>query len=412
MRVEKIPVETINPAPYNPRLDLKPGDPEYEKIRRSIEEFGFVEPLVWNERTGNLVGGHQRLKILLEKGAAEVECVVVDLPLEREKVLNIALNKVQGGWDEKKLADLLGELQGIPDFDVTLTGFDLPEVSELLDRVLAPEPEEDFDVEKELGSIEEPITKAGELIELGPHRLLCGDSAKLEDVQRLMDGKKAHLLFTDPPYNVDYYGGDRPVPEKAFPKQSRNWRRIYQDNLSQEEYEEWLGQILKNVDSVLADGAPVYIWNGHRQFGPMHFLLTRIGYKVSTVITWAKPNFAIGYADYNQQTEFCLYGWREGKGAHKWYGPTNETTLWQVRRDPASQYQHPTQKALELAMRAIRNSSRRGDIVLDAFLGSGTTLIAAEKLGRVCYGIEIDERYCDVARRRYQNAVRNKTEGK
>ncbi len=404
MQIERIPIEQINPAPYNPRVDLKPGDPAYEKLKRSIDEFGCVEPLVWNRRTGNLVGGHQRYKVLIEQGLTEVDVSLVDLPPEKEKALNVALNKIQGDWDQQKLAELLDELTKTPGFDVESTGFDLPDIQELIAEVLHKSPEdkdEDFDPDDALDEEGPPVTQPGELIALGRHRLLCGDSSKLCDVRRLIGDQKAHLLFTDPPYNVDYYGGNRPMPAKARPKRSRQWQRIYADNMSQDEYARWLGQVVLNVQKVLAPGSPVYIWNGHRQFGSMHQILEKAGFRVSCVITWAKESFAIGYGDYNQQTEFCLYGWLERKGGHRWYGPTNETTLWQVRRDPTKSYQHPTQKPLELAERAIRNSTRAGQMVLDTFLGSGTTLIAAERIGRRCFGIEIDPRYCDVIVRRY-----------
>jgi DNA modification methylase len=405
MNIKKIPISKIKPAAYNPRKSLQPGDPEYEKLLKSINEFDCVEPLVWNRRTGNLVGGHQRLKILAARGDTEVLCSVVDLSPEREKALNLALNKIQGDWDERKLALLLDELTKVPDFDVGLTGFETEEISDLLDRALnADSPQakdEDFDVEEALDRKNPAITQPGELIELGSHRLLCGDSSKPSALRKIIGDNKVHLFFTDPPYNVDYYGGNRPQPDKARPKQSRQWQRIYSDNLNQDEYIKWLGTVLRNVSRFLAAGAPVYIWNGHRQFGPMHQLLGSIGIKVSCVITWAKESFAIGFGDYNQQTEFCLYGWLENNGAHRWYGPTNESTLWQVHRDPTKEYKHPTQKPLELAERAMRNSSRRGQIVLDTFLGSGTTLIAAERLARRCFGVEIDPYYCDVIVRRW-----------
>lgn len=405
MKVKRIPVDQINPAPYNPRIELKPGDAAYDQLRRSLTEFGCVEPLVWNKRTGNLVGGHQRFAVLRAQGVTEVDVSVVDLPVEREKTLNVALNKIQGDWDEVKLAELLEELRKTPDVDVELTGFELPEIDELLERVLDSEAatakEEDFDVEEALDKEHPAITRPGELIELGRHRILCGDSSKLADMRKLIGERKIDLLFTDPPYNVSYYGGNRPQPDKARPKPSRRWRRIYADDLGQAEYGRWLKRVLRNTSGFLAPGAPVYIWNGHRQFGPMHQLLGELGLKVSCVITWTKESFAIGYGDYNQQTEFCLYGWKEDNGAHHWYGPTNESTLWQVHRDPTKEYKHPTQKPLELAERAIRNSTRRGATVLDTFLGSGTTLIAAERLGRRCLGIEIDPHYCDVIVRRW-----------
>jgi len=405
MLIRKIPIQKINPAPYNPRKNLQAGDPEYEKLLKSIDEFDCIEPLVWNHRTGNLVGGHQRLKILAARGDTEVICSVVDLSPEREKALNLALNKISGDWDEPKLALLLDELTKVPEFDVGLTGFETCEISDLLDRALTIDSlqakEEHFDVEEALDRENPAVTRPGELIELGNHHLLCGDSSKLSALRKLIGDNKIHLFFTDPPYNVDYYGGNRPQPEKARPKQSRQWKRIYSDNLNQDQYTKWLGVVLQNVGKFLAAGAPVYIWNGHRQFGPMHQLLESIGIKVSCVITWAKESFAIGYGDYNQQTEFCLYGWLENNGAHRWYGPTNESTLWQIHRDPTKEYKHPTQKPLELAERAMRNSSLRGQIVLDTFLGSGTTLIAAERLSRKCFGIEIDPHYCDVIVRRW-----------
>lgn len=409
MHIESIPIGRIKAAAYNPRIDLQPGDVEYERLRRSMEEFGFVEPLVWNRRTGNLVGGHQRLKILAAQGAKRVDVSVVDLPLEREQGLNVALNKISGDWDERKLADLLTGLAEIPDFDVGLTGFDETEVTHLLDKLKTLDDEDGFDLADDLESAEDrpAVTQPGEFIELGRHRLLCGDSAKSEDIERLLEGNQVDLVFCDPPYNVNYYGGQRPTPRKARPKRSRAWERIYMDDLGQEEYELWLGGILSSMLATLAPGAAFYVWNGHRQFGPMHALLTAAGAHVSCVIVWAKESFAIGYGDYSQQTEFCLYGWRaRGKNAnksaaHRWYGPTNESTLWQVHRDRTREYRHPTQKPLALAERALRNSSRRNDAVLDLFLGSGSTLIAAERLGRRCFGIEIDPRYCDAIVRRY-----------
>lgn len=399
MVIRKILVSEINPAVYNPRLDLQPGDPDYEKLKKSIATFGYVEPLVWNERTKTLISGHQRLKILIAQGLAEVDVSAVDLSLEQEKALNLALNKIRGDWSDDKLAEILEELQKVPDFDIGLTGFDLPEISNILDSIEDAK-EDGFDLEKELDNRGEAITKRDDLIALGRHYLYCGDSSNPEDVKRLIGDAKISLIFSDPPYNVNYYGGNRPI-NNVRPKKSRDWTRIYNDNLSQEEYEAWLKTILNNVTPYLAPGAPCYLWNGHAQFGPMHSMLTDLGFHVSSVITWAKESFAIGYGDYNNQTEFCLYAWKEDNGAHNWYGPTNESTLWQVKRDNTAGYSHPTQKPVALAHRAIKNSSKRDDIVLDMFLGSGTTLIAAEGLKRTCFGLEIDPYYCDAIVRRY-----------
>lgn len=204
MLIEKIKIEKINPAKYNPRKDLKPGDVEYEKLKRSIEEFGYVEPVIWNKKTGNVVGGHQRLKVLMQLGETEVDCVVVELDDNKEKALNIALNKVSGDWDVPQLTDLLKELDA-SDFDVSLTGFDISEINKLFGE---PDTKEDgFDEDKALAEIVTPITKRGDVWQLGKHRLICGDSTSSEDMTILMNGHEADLVLTDPPYNVDYQGG-------------------------------------------------------------------------------------------------------------------------------------------------------------------------------------------------------------
>jgi len=401
MRMQMVAINKLSPAEYNPRRDLKPGDPDYEKLKTSINTFGYVEPLVWNSRTGNLVGGHQRLKILIEQGVQEVEVSVVDLEVGQEKVLNLALNRVQGGWDNEKLAILLKDLSEMPNFDVSLTGFDAPEISSLFDRYL----DEGGEAEADVALPEIPVTKPGDLIILGQHRILCGDSSKEEDLAKLLDGKKADLIFTDPPYNVDYSGADRPKPEGQQANTGEEWAKIKNDNLPQAEYEAWLKKIFANMSVYIGKGAAFYIWNGHRQFGPMHQMLINLGFHISCVITWAKERFALGYGDYNQQTEFCLYGWKEDNGAHKWYGEVGQSTLWQIDRESSQTYKHPTQKPVLLAERAIKNSSQREDLVLDLFLGSGTTLITSQKLGRCCYGMELDPGYCDVIVRRYINLV-------
>jgi DNA modification methylase len=398
MRIETIRIADYSPAAYNPRKDLQPDDAEYRQLEKSIEEFGFLEPLVVNIRTRRIISGHQRLKILLARGEESTQAVVVDFDESKEKAANLALNKIKGDWDKEKLAHLLDELSQIPDFDVQITGFDEGEISSLLDRYVRGDSSEDIDSADLLP--DEPVTQRGDLIELGPHRILCGDSASPDDIKRLVGEFKVDMVHTDPPYNVDYYGGKRPHDD-GRPKNCKQWERIYFDNLPQEEYEKWLRQVFENMATVVSDKAPVYIWNGHRQFGPMHRMLTEMGFFVSCVIAWVKERFAIGYGDYNQQSEFCLYGWKDGEGGHPWYGPENESTVWEVSRDDTKTYIHPTQKPLKLPLRAIRNSSKTGDLVLDLFLGSGSTLIAAQELNRRCFGMELDPKYCDGIVRRY-----------
>lgn len=400
MDIRKIDIKKIKPARYNPRVELKPGDQEYENLRKSLEVYGYVDPVIWNKRTGNLVGGHQRYKILVAEGLKEIEVSVVDLSPSKEKMLNLALNKIQGRWDDEKLAQIVDELMAMPDFDPDQIGFDDKEISQLLDKYINIGDEEDFDVEEAIDRTKEARTKIGDIIRLGSHKIFCGDCSQKESLSILFDDKKVHLLFIDPPYNIAYDAANRPKGSNQK-KSKKKWKEIQNDSLDQKDYENWLKSVLKNIHGYLNEGSPVYIWNGFRQFGPMYEICTQSGYVVSCVITWAKEHFALSYADYNQATEFCLYGWKEGEGAHKWYGATNESTLWTVDRDPAKEYIHPTQKPVALAKRAISNSSKRGDIVVDTFLGSGTTLIASEILGRSCYGMEIDPHYCDAIVARY-----------
>jgi DNA modification methylase len=400
MKVLKIPVSEIKAAAYNPRRSLCPADPEYKQIQASLDEFGLVEPLVFNSKTGNLIGGHQRLKILISKGVKEVWVSVVDLPLEKEKALNLALNKVQGAWDKEKLALLLDELTKVSDLDVGTTGFTPIEIGQLIDRYLWVGEEDDFDAEGVADSIIEPITQKGELIQLGPHRILCDDCSIESSIEHLMQGEKAGLVHTDPPYNVAYVAGERPNPNASTRKSCR-WEQLHCDNVGEREYRALLCKVFSHMVQFMDKGAAAYIWNGHKNFGPMHTQLEELGFHVASVIVWVKPSFAISFGDYHEQAEFCLYCWLENKGSHRWFGSTSESTVWEVKRDPTKQYIHPTQKPIALAQRAIINNSIKEDIVLDTFLGSGSTLIAAESLGRRCYGLEIDPCYCDAIVRRY-----------
>ena len=206
MLIEKMKTENLLPADYNPRKDLKPGDAEYEKLKRSIEQFGYVEPVIWNRTTGRVVGGHQRLKVLIDMGINEVDCVVVEMDENKEKALNVALNKISGEWDKDKLALLISDLQA-EDFDVSLTGFDAAEIDDLFkDTIQDKIKDDDFDVDAEL---QKPtFTKSGDIWTLGRHRLICGDSTKEQTYTTLMDGRKANLVITDPPYNVAYESAD------------------------------------------------------------------------------------------------------------------------------------------------------------------------------------------------------------
>jgi hypothetical protein len=279
-------IEVINLRDYeemssNPRLDLKPGDTEYTKLEKSIDTFGFIVLPVVNKRTKRIIAGHMRIRVLREKGITEVEAVVVDLDETMEKAANLALNRIgEGNWDKEKLCQFLNDLSGMPDFDMSLTGFDSPEICQIMDQYIQNKDPDDFDFQAELDSIEEPVAKPGELIELGDHRILCGNSADPNDIKRLMNGERARLWYTDPPYNVRYTN-TRPVGQK---KQSK-WKKIYKDDLSQEDYEKWFEQVIINVKDYIEPCSPVYIWNGHAQFGPMHLMLTKHGFCTSSALS-------------------------------------------------------------------------------------------------------------------------------
>ncbi len=401
-------ISKINPAPYNPRVDLRPDDRRYQSIAKSIDEFGLVQPVVVNERTGTLVAGHQRLKVLQARGETHVDAVVVKLSPAKEKALNLALNKVSGDWDQEKLVAVLDELIRTPDIDIEISGFALPEIDELVTHLAESSAAEDeaFDVEADLASGRPTITEPGDRLELGlhgEHRLLCADATVPGSLEQLMGDLQAKLCHADPPYGVSFDPRNRPGPKnsKAARRLSERYApKITNDDLSPERYAAWFQRVTSTLSDALAPGAAFYIWNSHRFFGLMHDLLTAHGFKVASTLVWAKESFAPSFGDYNERVEFCLYGWKSG-ARHAWFGPKNASTLWEIHRDRTSAYRHPTQKALELAERAIRNSSKRGDIVFDPFLGSGTTLIAAARLGRRCFGLEIEPRYCDVIVRRY-----------
>lgn len=387
LEIQKIAVEKLNPAKYNPRKDLKPGDPEYEKLKRSIETFGYVEPVIWNKKTGNIVGGHQRFKVLKHQGAKEIECVVVDISLDEEKALNVALNKVSGEWDMPKLADILDELDKSM-FDISLTGFDAAEIEDLFSKVHDKDVSDDnFDADKALEEIEEPITKVGDLWILGKHKLICGDSTKYSDVEKLMNGKKANMCVTDPPYNVNYSAG------------KENERVIKNDSMDDKSFHEFLLAAFKNIYMVLDDGAGAYVFHGDTEGLNFRKAFKESGFHLSSVCVWVKQSLVLGRSDYQFQHEPVLYGWKP-TGKHRWYSDRKQTTVWNFDR-PSKSPDHPTMKPVPLIAYPIQNSSMTNCIVYEPFAGSGSTLIACEQTERICYAVELDEKYCDVIVKRY-----------
>ena len=271
LKVRKIPVEKLKPAKYNPRIDLQPGDSAYEKIKRSLNEYGYVDPLIWNEVTGNIVGGHQRYKILVAEGATEIDCVVVHIENpQEEKALNIALNKAVGEWEDQSLASLLLDLQE-SGYNMGLTGFDEEEIDELLGRKDVDEigdDETDLDAETI-----KPFVQKGDLWMLGPHRLLCGDATSPDDLERLMAGMKANLILTDPPYNVSY--------------ESADGKSIQNDSMEDKKFHAFLYAAFKNWVPHLAEGASAYIFHADTEGLNFRSAFQEAGFVIAGVCIWA-----------------------------------------------------------------------------------------------------------------------------
>ena len=386
MLIEKKNTVDLLPADYNPRKDLKPGDLEYEKLKRSIEQFGYVEPVIWNKTTGRVVGGHQRLKVLIDMGHTEVDCVVVELTEEKEKALNVALNKISGDWDKDKLALLISDLQGA-DFDVSLTGFDPAEIDDLFkDTLKEGIKEDDFDVNAEL---EKPtFSKSGDVWTLAKHRLICGDSTKADTFETLMKGVKANLVITDPPYNVNYEGSAG---------------KIKNDNMDNEKFYNFLLDAFVNTESAMADDASIYVFHADTEGLNFRKAFYDAGFYLSGTCIWKKQSIVLGRSPYQWQHEPCLFGWKK-KGKHQWYTGRKESTIWEFDK-PKKNGEHPTMKPIPLLAYPIMNSSMTNSVVLDPFGGSGSTLIACEQSDRICYTIELDEKFCDVIVNRYIELV-------
>lgn len=386
MLIEKIQAGQLLPAGYNPRKDLKPGDAEYEKLRRSIEEFGYVEPVIWNKQTGHVVGGHQRLKVMLQLGETEIDCVVVEMDEQKEKALNIALNKVSGSWDDDKLASLITDLTDSA-FDISLTGFDAAEIDALFKDALKDGiKEDDFDVDAEL---QKPaVSKPGDLWLLGRHRLVCGDSTKAETYAVLMDGKQANLIVTDPPYNVNYEG---------------TAGRIQNDNMSDDAFYHFLLDAFTNIEKSLTQDGSIYVFHADTEGLNFRKAFVDAGFYLSGTCIWKKQSLVLGRSPYQWQHEPVLFGWKK-KGKHLWYSDRKQSTIWEYSR-PRSNAEHPTMKPIALVSYPILNSSMSNCIVLDPFGGSGSTLIACEQTNRICHMIEIAEKFCDVIVNRFIEQV-------
>lgn len=351
--------------------------------------------MIVNERTGIVVGGHQRLKVLKDLGYTEIEVSVVDLTDEQEKALNVALNKISGEWDFPLLKDLLEELD-TGDFDVELTGFDLNEIEDLMTQFHVEEEvevqEDDFDSSEMENEDYIPFTKRGDIWQLGKHRLMCGDSTSIEDVEKLMNGKKAVLCHTDPPYNVDYSNADRPKASKT------DLGKIKNDKMGDNEFLNFLQNVGISIESAIEENAAIYVWYASKESINFFSMFDKTNIEVTQQIIWKKP-MLLGRSRYQWAHEPCLFA---VKGSPHHTDDRTKTTVWDFGGYDKSKNIHPTQKPLFLPSEAINNSSKKNDIVLDLFGGSGSTLIACEQLGRQARLMELDEKFCDAIIKRWE----------
>lgn len=417
IKQERRRISDLNPASYNPRKKLRPGDDEYESLKRSIEVFGYVDPIIINF-DGTVIGGHQRLNVLLDLGYTEVDVAVVNLSKNDEKALNIALNKIAGEWDNDKLAALLSELD-VEGYFLENTGFTKDELSEL--NISFQEDEIDLEkVDETIPEIElTPYSREGDIWNIGRHRLVCGDSTKQSTYETLMQGDIAQLIVTDPPYNVDYEGSAG---------------KILNDSMDAASFRMFLSDMYSAMATVTAKGAGAYIFHADSEGVAFREEFQRAGFLLKQCLIWVKNSFVLGRQDYQWRHEPILYGWKDG-AAHYFTEKRNlntvidesgrpdvdnmtreemaellsmiydevemeQTTVLYCDK-PLRNVEHPTMKPTSLVAQLIKNSSRAGWIVLDPFGGSGATLIAAEATGRTARCIELDPRFVDVIVRRY-----------
>ena len=385
------PRKDLKPADYNPRKDLKPEDEEYQKIKKSIIEFGYVDPIIVNTDM-TVIGGHQRLKVLKDLGYTVIECNMVDLDKNKEKALNIALNKITGEWDNKKLEELIAELKE-EEFDLSTTGFTFDEVDNILKDITGSK-EDDFDIDQVLNDIEKPTTKPGDVWLLGKHRLMCGDSTVKEDVIHLMNKQVADMILTDPPYNVDYEG------------KTADALKIENDNMNETEFYNFLLTSFRNMYESIKCGGSIYVFHADTEGLNFRNAFKSCGFKLAQCLVWVKNTFVMGRQDYQWRHEPILYGWKEGNG-HYFVNDRKQSTVLEFDK-PSRNTEHPTMKPVDLLVYLIKNSSKENNLILDLFAGSGSTLIAAEQTKRTCYMMELDPKYCDVIIKRWENLTGEK----
>lgn len=379
--MKMVPLEKLVPYVNNSRTH---SPEQINKLRGSLREYGFVNPIIIDSEY-NIIAGHGRAEAAKAEGIKEVPCVFVDyLTPAQKKAYIIADNRMaeDAGWDEEMLKAEIEALQEEA-FDLSLTGFDEKELSKLFDLGQDTE-DDDFNVDDALDK--EAFVKPGDLWILGRHRLLCGDSTKSEDVKKLMDGKKANVCITDPPYNASYKGGT------GMKIMNDSWK-------NEEEFYNFLLAAFKNVYENLVDGGAFYCFHSDAEKVNFFNATVNAGFHYSTTCIWVKDTLVIGRMDYQMRHEPVIYAFKD-TAKHKFYGDRKQTTVWEFDRPKKSKL-HPTMKSLPLIAYPMQMSSQENGLVLDLFGGSGSTLIAAEQLNRICYTMELDPKYASAIVRRY-----------
>ena len=381
--MQLVPIEKLVPYVNNARTH---SPEQINKLRSSLREFGFINPVIIDRDYG-VIAGHGRILAAKEEGIKEIPCVFADhLTEAQKKAYIIADNRMamDAGWDEELLRVEIEALQAEA-FDLSLTGFDEKELADLFQEDSEVE-DDDFDVD---GELKEPaVTQMGDVWTLGRHRLVCGDSTKEETYEVLMQGQKANLVLTDPPYNVNYEGAAG---------------KIKNDNMAGDKFYQFLLDAFINMEKVMANDASIYVFHADTEGLNFRKAFADAGFYLSGCCIWMKPSLVLGRSPYQWQHEPCLYGWKK-KGKHQWYADRQQTTIWSFEKTKKNT-DHPTMKPIPLLAYPIKNSTMSNTLVLDPFGGSGSTLIACEQTDRSCFTIELDEKFCDVIVKRYIEQV-------
>ena len=392
--LKMVKVTDLNPASYNPRKKLKPGDREYQKIKDSITEFGFADPLVVNSDM-TIIGGHQRLTVAMDLGYTEVPCAVVDVDKVREKALNTALNKITGSWDEQMLAELLKDIEA-SGFDTMVTGFEPKEMEELFNKAWPAESkEDDFDVDAELAK--PCFSKPGDIWHLGKHTVICGDSTDPATYEKLLGDTKVNLVCTDAPYFVE-------LENKSG--------TIANDNLDDKQGYEFLMKAFTNFKNAMANDACIYEFYATMKTRVFYDAFEDAGFRVGAGLIWKKPRAPFMRTDWKFNMEPIIWGWKKD-GKHTWYGDQKQTSVFEfdsIKDSGKDGFGHPSSKPVPLIAYLIKQCTMTNGLVLDGFLGSASTLIACEQMDRICYGVELEPKFVDVAVMRYKASADEKAE--